>query len=145
MNTSKIGNIGECKALLEFTKLGIPCYIPYGDGNVSDLIADFNGKLNRIQVKTTEAKRPNGALTWKIAHQAETRGFYKSYTQNEVDYFVLYCIENDGLYIVPYSNDLPKEEIRLRLSEDIKVFSEKIKKAEDYLFCNVLNNILNKK
>ena len=48
MNTSQLGNIGEVRVLSEFVKLGVPCYLPYGDGNRYDLIADFNGKLNKI-------------------------------------------------------------------------------------------------
>lgn len=39
MNSSQLGNIGEVRVLSEFTKLGIPCYIPFGDGNTVDLIA----------------------------------------------------------------------------------------------------------
>lgn len=47
-------NIGEAKALAKFVELQIPVYIPFGDNEKSDLIADFNGKLNKVQVKTSE-------------------------------------------------------------------------------------------
>jgi hypothetical protein len=39
MTTSQLGNIGECRVLSEFAKLGVPCFLPYGDGNTIDLIA----------------------------------------------------------------------------------------------------------
>jgi hypothetical protein len=39
MTTSQLGNIGESRVLSEFIKLGVPCFIPYGDGNTIDLIA----------------------------------------------------------------------------------------------------------
>lgn len=48
MNTSQLGNLGESMALCAFAKYGIQCYLPYGDGSSTDLIADFNNKLNRI-------------------------------------------------------------------------------------------------
>lgn len=55
MNNKRIGNIGEAKALAKFVELGIPVYIPFGDNESADLIAEFNGKLNKIQCKTTAA------------------------------------------------------------------------------------------
>lgn len=60
MNSKRIGNIGEAKALAKFVELGIPVYIPFGDNESADLIAEFNGKLNKIQfrvVKTATNQR----------------------------------------------------------------------------------------
>ena len=54
MTTKQLGNIGEAKALAKFVELQIPVYIPFGDNEKADLIAEFNGKLNKIQVKTSE-------------------------------------------------------------------------------------------
>ena len=48
MNTKSIGNIGEAKALCKFIEYHIPVYLPFGDNERSDLIAELNGKLNRI-------------------------------------------------------------------------------------------------
>ena len=50
MDTSLLGNIGESRVLHELVKAGVQCYLPYGDGSTVDLIADFNGKLNKIQI-----------------------------------------------------------------------------------------------
>ena len=49
MNTKSIGNICEAKVLCKFIELGIPVYVPFGDNEEADLIAEFNGKLNKIQ------------------------------------------------------------------------------------------------
>ena len=48
MTTKQIGNIGEARVLSEFVRLGIPVYLPFGDNEKADLIAEFDGKLNRI-------------------------------------------------------------------------------------------------
>lgn len=48
METKRIGNIGEAKVLSKFIELGYPVYIPFGDNEKADLIAEFNGKLNKI-------------------------------------------------------------------------------------------------
>lgn len=48
MNSKTKGNIGEAIALAEFAKRNIQVAIPFGDNARYDLIADFNGKLNKI-------------------------------------------------------------------------------------------------
>ena len=52
--------------------MGIPIYIPFGDDEKADLIAEFDGKLNKIQVKTS-IKSKNGCsifdLTSSTAHR----------------------------------------------------------------------------
>ena len=54
MTTKQLGNIGEAKVLAKFVELQVPVYIPFGDNEKADLVAEFNGKLNKIQVKTSE-------------------------------------------------------------------------------------------
>lgn len=48
MNTKTKGNIGEAVVLSEFVKRGTQVSIPFGDNARYDLIAEFNGKLNKI-------------------------------------------------------------------------------------------------
>ena len=48
MQTKRIGNIGESRALFEFVKREIPVYLPFGDNETADLLAEFNGKINKI-------------------------------------------------------------------------------------------------
>lgn len=48
MNTKNVGNVGEAITLAEFVKRGIPVYIPFGENERADLVAEFNGKLNKI-------------------------------------------------------------------------------------------------
>ena len=54
MTTKQLGNIGEAKTLCKFVELQIPVYQAFGDNEKSDLIADINGVLKRIQVKASE-------------------------------------------------------------------------------------------
>ena len=46
--------------------MGIPVYTPFAEGYTADLISDFNGKLNRIQIKTTEKVQEGDWMKWKI-------------------------------------------------------------------------------
>ena len=74
MNSKRIGNIGEAKALAKFVELGIPVYIPFGDNESADLIAEFNGKLNKIQCKTTAAISEQSIITWNLRSIVVTTG-----------------------------------------------------------------------
>lgn len=72
MNSKQIGNIGEAKVLSKFIELGFPVYIPFGDNEKADLVVEFNGKLNKVQVKTSiDAKNGNVIfdLTSSTAHR----------------------------------------------------------------------------
>ena len=102
MNTKQLGNIGEAKALCKIVSLHVPVYQAFGDNERSDLIADFNGKLQRIQVKTSE-KCEDGKMTFSLVSSTMHRknGVKHKYTKEEVDYFALYNIESDTLLLVP--------------------------------------------
>ena len=114
MNTSQLGNIGEAKVLCKFAELQVPVYLPYGDGNDIDLIAIFNGKINTIQVKTTEKLHENSYMIWKLTKQDGYHGSRKCYDAN-IDYFALYCLETDVLCLVPYLETEGKKTIQIRL------------------------------
>ena len=101
INTKTIGNIGEAKTLCKFIEMGVPTYIPFGDNEKSDFIADFNGRLNKIQVKTS-IKAENGKyiidLTSSTSHLKN--GNKHKYTFEEIDYFALYNITRDKVLLI---------------------------------------------
>ena len=60
MYLSLQGNMGLGKAIEYFTSHQIPVSLPLNDTQSYDLIADFDGKLQRIQVKTTRSTQTEG-------------------------------------------------------------------------------------
>lgn len=102
MTTKQLGNIGEAKTLAKFVEMTIPVYVAFGDNERSDLIADFNGKLNRIQVKTSE-KSKDGTMIFNLVSSTVHRkdGVKHKYTKEEIDYFSLYNLEEDILLLIP--------------------------------------------
>lgn len=116
MNTKQLGNIGEAKALCKFVSLHVPVYQAFGDNERSDLIADFNGKLQRIQVKTSE-KCEEGKMTFSLVSSTMHRknGVKHKYTKEEVDYFALYNIESDILLLVPIELVLGRTMVTFKL------------------------------
>lgn len=137
MDTTEIGNIGYAKTITKFTELGIPVFIPFCEGSVIDLIAYFGGKLNKIQVKTTRKVHKNSLMKFKISHQDGFHGGRKKYSSEEVDYFALYCIENDKLFLVPIEQ-CQGYGVTIRLSGTNKINSKISKFDIDYTFDNIV-------
>lgn len=138
MNTTNIGNIGYAKVLSKFVELGIPIYVPFGEGYTADLIAQFGGKLNKIQIKTTQKIHNGECIKWKITKQEGYHGNQKSYTEDEVDYFALYCIEADVLCLVPFDR-APKAEMIIRLDSYTGTKTKIMKFVSDFLFEKVIS------
>ena len=143
MTTNQKGNLGEVRVLSEFIKLGIPCYLPYGDGNTVDLIADFGGKLNRIQVKTTESLNKAGAMEWKTTRQEGYHGSRTTYKVNDIDYFAFYCIETDIVCLVPFDENLPASTLSIRLDSYEGKRLNTMRFASDYSIKAIINKIKN--
>ena len=98
MNTNQVGKITELEILTYITKLGYSVSLPYGDKDRYDQIWDINGKLLRIQIKTSRWKNDD--------HKAiifNTRSTYRNqqhrYSKEEIDYFA--TIWEGQVYIVP--------------------------------------------
>ena len=139
MTSNQKGNLGEVRVLSEFVKLGIQCYLPYGDGSGVDLIADFGGKLNRIQVKTTEHLNKTGAMEWKTTRQEGYHGTRVTYDKSDIDYFAFYCIETDIVCLVPFNEDFPVSTLSIRLDDYTGKRTSKMRFASDFLVEKIIN------
>lgn len=139
MNSKRIGNIGEAKVLAKFVEMGIPIYIPFGDDEKVDLVAEFNGKLNKIQVKTS-IKSKNGCsifdLTSSTAHR--TNGGRRKYSNSEIDYFALYSLDRDKIYLMK-APDNPMTAITIRFEDTKSGKKIGVNYESDFLIENILN------
>ena len=97
-NTKRLGLLGELKAQYDFIREGYNVSVPLGDYCSYDLIAQKEQEILRIQVKTCE-KIIGGKINFKIS----SRNYYvdKHYTEEDADYFYLYCLENETGYLYP--------------------------------------------
>ena len=48
MNSKAKGQLSEARVLYEFQKYNIPVCLPWGDNERYDMVAEFDGKFNRI-------------------------------------------------------------------------------------------------
>ncbi|MCK9482348.1 MAG: group I intron-associated PD-(D/E)XK endonuclease [Bacteroidia bacterium] len=138
MDSKRLGMIGEAEVIAEFVKNQIPIYLPFGDNERCDLIAEFNGKLNKIQIKTSE-KTSNGTITFELSSRRNNLTSSKKvrYSEEEIDYFALYNLERDSIYLIKIQ-DAPKETITFRFEETKNNQVKGIRMESDYLFEKVI-------
>ena len=96
------GNMGFGKAIEYFTSHGVTVALPLNDTQKYDLIADFNGGLQRVSVKTGRYSRNNGE-TYEIMLKnsgGTGRGQVRLFDKNSCDYVFIYTA-NEDLYLIP--------------------------------------------
>ena len=139
MNTKDKGNIGETVILAEFMKKGIPVSIPFGDNARYDLIAEFNGKLNKIQVKYCNQLSTTGSVSCPCASSTNhTTNKHLSTYENDVDYICFYLACWDVVTIVPIEQIGTKKTISFRLDKPKTTNQFNINLVEDYSFDKIL-------
>lgn len=105
MQPKTLGIIGEAKVLSRFVELDVPISVPFGDNASYDLVAEINGNLKKIQVKTSSSSI-NGAVLFRLAKQrnSTTKSYTNFYTTEEVDYYALYSTVRDKVYLIPFGD-----------------------------------------
>lgn len=103
MYQSLQGNLGLVKAISYFGSHNIPVSIPLNDTQKYDLVADFNGKLYRVSVKTSRAKEDSGAFAVQLRNTGGNRtGTVRqvAFDKTAIDYLFIYTSDED-LYLIP--------------------------------------------
>ncbi len=142
MNSKDKGNIAESLALAEFIKYGITVSVPFGDNCRYDLIAEFNGKLNKIQVKyTSELTDTDSIICMCVSTKNHiTNKRLDFYT--DIDYFVFYLQPWDMLLLVPEYKVRGKKSICFRKSVTKTNQQKNVNFVQDFTFDKVLNMCL---
>lgn len=139
MNSKDKGNIGESIVLAEFIKRGIQVSIPFGDNARYDLIAEFNGKLNKIQVKYCNQLSDTGSVSCPCASSTNhTTNKHLSTYENDVDYMCFYLACWDIVTIVPIEQIGIKKTISFRLDKPKTTNQFSVNLVEDYSFDKIL-------
>lgn len=130
LTSKQKGNLTELQCITAFYKLGYTVSIPYGENSRYDFIADINGKLLRVQVKTSTA-RDNGDLIEFSCRstRVNTQGnFSRTYTKEEIDYFCTYY--DNKCYLVPVTECSSSKKLRFNSTKNGQKVG--INLAEDY-------------
>lgn len=136
------GDVNELRCMLAFEEKGYCVSIPFDGSSKYDFIADVEGKLLRIQCKSSHFYNDDTSISFSCTcsttnTQKTTRHFY---SKEQIDYFM--TVFNAYTFLVPVEETSGSEKI-LRLKEPKNNQVEIINVASDYLFDNVLHSILN--
>jgi len=136
-NSKAIGEFGELKIALRLIEIGCSISIPFGNNQRYDMIADYKGKLFKVQCKTTSIDK-RGRITPKLTSTTmmpkpgcKVEYVNKKYSVEEVDIFCVYCLDNDKVYIIPSSIN----NISMRIEKPANSQIKKIHYAWEYEAC----------
>lgn len=131
LRTSGKGNVSEAKVLGAYLQAGFFVSVPFGTGAPYDLIVDTGERLLKIQVKTGRLR--NGCILFAAqrinGHQGSLRQLYE---ESDLDFFAVYCPDNDQIYVVPRLGNLA--EGRLRIEKTGNNQRDKVRWAEEFTF-----------
>jgi PD-(D/E)XK endonuclease len=132
----KKGDLAELKVAADLVARGCEISIPFGEDSSYDLIADYEGRLHRVQVKY--AMSDGRVVIVRCRSHSLTKGKIrrtKVYTATMVDWIAVFDATTERCYYVP-SWMLGAEglsDLRLRLTPARNGQSLRIRPAENYL------------
>ena len=136
------GDVNELKCILAFEERGYYTSIPFSGSCRYDVIADINGKIIRIQCKSSHFHKEDETCIEFDATRSTTNtqktARYK-YTKDEIDYF--YTHFNGYDFLIPVEEVSTAKILRFQPPKNNQI--EQINIASDYLLDNVLNSIIN--
>lgn len=135
------GDVTELRCILAFEERGYYTAVPFSGSCRYDVIADVNGRLLRIQCKSSHYFRGDEGCfefdTTRSTTNTQKTVRYK-YSKEEIDYF--YTHFNGYDFLVPVEETSNSKILRL-LPPKNRQF-EQINVAQDYLLDNVLTSII---
>lgn len=96
------GNMGLSKAIDYFTSHQIHIALPMNDTQKYDLVADFNGNLQRVSVKTSRQLTENNTYSVNLRNTGGSSGNFKTrpFDNFSCDYIFILTAA-DKMYLIP--------------------------------------------
>lgn len=137
LDSKKKGNLTEMQCMTAFMAHNCGVCIPFGDNSKYDFIADVDGQLLKIQVKTASKLVEDDAIMFYCrSTHVNCAGVKNSkYTSKDIDYFATYW---DGVcYLVPVSECSNAKTLRFSYPKHGQI--KGINLANDYRLDRQLN------
>ena len=135
MNTNQQGQITELQILQYIIKKGYSVSLPFGDKERYDQVWDIDGKLFRVQIKTSRYINENReGITFNC--YSVCNGHKHRYSKQDIDLFA--TIWEDELYIVPVEECSLEKVLRFASQQPNQ---PNINWAKDYLFSEVMKRL----
>ncbi len=132
------GRITELEVVNAFIKLGYNISEPYVADRY-DFIADVNGHLLKIQVKTASEKEGKIIFATRNTHINTQGKVYKNYKDDNIDLFA--TIYNDKCYLVPVA-ECGVSTCTLRITPTLSGKKQGIRFLEDYEIEKILKSYI---
>jgi hypothetical protein len=99
-DTKSIGERSELHVMLALASAGYLVSVPFGENQRYDLIADKDGVLSRVQVKTGLLR--DGVISFRpwSSHSHRDGPHVRTYA-GEIEYFGVYCPQVRATFMVP--------------------------------------------
>ncbi len=108
------GNIGLAKAMYELQVLGYRNSIPFTENQKYDLICEKDGKLNKVQIKTTKQCSKYRIYSANLRTLGGNQSYHTAKKREEGDYDLLYVLTDDNIsYLIPEKAITAKSAISL--------------------------------
>lgn len=125
-----VGHRAEAAVLSELVRRGYRILVPFGVNQRYDLVIEGEGRFLRAQCKTGRLR--NGVIEASAQSiQSNTRRTVTRTYAGEVDLFVVYCPDNEKVYVVP-ADEIPAGYISLRVDEPRNGQRKGVRWARDY-------------
>lgn len=136
------GDANELRCMLAFEEKGYCVSIPFDGSSKYDFIADVEGKLLRIQCKSSHYHKDDASITFSCSCSTTNtqKTVRHSYSKQQIDYFM--TTFDSYVFLIPVEETTISGKV-LRLREPKNNQIETINIASDYLFDNILYSILN--
>ena len=109
---------------------GMKVLQPCGFNHRYDLVLDIEGRFLRAQIKTGRLRE--GVIRFKTCSvRSNTRKAIIRNYDDEIDLFLVYCRDTDGIYAVP-TDEAPRGEMYLRVAETENQQAVGIRWASEY-------------
>ena len=140
LSSKQKGNLTELQCLTAFYEQGCHVSLPYGENSRYDMIVDVNGKLLRVQVKTSSLKKEDeNAIEFSCrSTRVNSQGVVSNrYTSNEIDYFATFW--KGVCYLIPITECSVSKTLRFVPPKSGQI--KGISFAKDYELQTQLNKI----
>jgi hypothetical protein len=131
MHSKVKGTIGHLTIATELIRNGCEVFTELGDNSKVDLIALYNNRPIKIQVKAYTSEDSGSCV--KVYSTKSGPNYKFKYSENEVDIFAIYVLDTNDIFYVP-SIELCKANkmISVRIKEAKNNQTNKIRSIENY-------------
>lgn len=132
-NHKSVGEKGVLCVLSHLAKYDIQISLPFSDNLPYDLVADLNGKLFKLQVKSSNYSPSPGSVEFSICSNNWYKKTITKYNDTLCDIMVCYDIQNDNVYLLSPEEFSNRKAFTIRKLDSINKQSKRCHFHADFI------------